>query len=195
MTYLQKEKVLAEIAAGFNSADILWGLGASAMLFLRGVAREYHDLDLMTAPESDGPATEILSKLCTETEIPFSPKYESDVFKKYEKNGVEIDLMSGFGIKTAGGIYRFVVDSPATEDCGTVLGQRIPLTTLEDWYIAYTLMGDPKNRVSSILEKLKEKEVSHPLLLRRALNTNLLPQELRDSVNELLKIPFVNYNS
>ena len=43
----KKLKVLAALAADLNESDILWAVGASAMLFLRGIVPEFRDIDLL----------------------------------------------------------------------------------------------------------------------------------------------------
>ena len=43
----KKLKVLSALAADLNESDILWAVGASAMLFLRGIVKEFRDIDLL----------------------------------------------------------------------------------------------------------------------------------------------------
>ena len=43
----KKLKVLAALAADLNESDILWAVGASAMLFLRGIVPEFREIDLI----------------------------------------------------------------------------------------------------------------------------------------------------
>ena len=37
--------LLKRIAHRFNQAGITWALGASMMLYFKGIARDFHDLD------------------------------------------------------------------------------------------------------------------------------------------------------
>ena len=43
----EKIKLLKRIAHQFNKFNVTWALGASMMLYLKGIAREFHDIDLM----------------------------------------------------------------------------------------------------------------------------------------------------
>ena len=43
----KKLRVLAALAAELNESDILWAVGASAMLYFRGIVPEFHDIDLL----------------------------------------------------------------------------------------------------------------------------------------------------
>ena len=47
----KKLKVLAALAADLNESDILWAVGASAMLFLRGIVKEFRDIDLLVCED------------------------------------------------------------------------------------------------------------------------------------------------
>ena len=47
MEQQRKLAVLARIAAELRQADVTWALGASGLLYFRGLAPDFHDLDLM----------------------------------------------------------------------------------------------------------------------------------------------------
>lgn len=44
---MKKLELLKEIASTFNQENITWNLGASCMLYLRGIVDTFDDLDIM----------------------------------------------------------------------------------------------------------------------------------------------------
>lgn len=48
---MKKIEVLKEIAHRFNEAHVMWSLGASMLLYFKGITTEFHDIDLMIANE------------------------------------------------------------------------------------------------------------------------------------------------
>ena len=48
MPEIQKKiELLQKIAHRFNEANIEWALGASMLLYFKGIISEFHDIDLM----------------------------------------------------------------------------------------------------------------------------------------------------
>ena len=43
----KKMNVLQKIAAEFNKDNLLWAIGASLLLYFKGVAEVFHDIDIM----------------------------------------------------------------------------------------------------------------------------------------------------
>ena len=58
----EKLELLRRIAHRFNEAQIEWALGASLMLFLKGIVSEFHDIDLMVSVQDAERAKAILSE-------------------------------------------------------------------------------------------------------------------------------------
>ena len=106
MEQQRKLAVLARIAAELRQADVTWALGASGLLYFRGLAPDFHDLDLMVALEDAGKAERILDRLGQ----PLPPKpnasiYRTAVFREYTVDGVEVDLMAGMVIVKDGAAH------------------------------------------------------------------------------------------
>lgn len=142
MEQQRKLAVLARIAAELRQADVTWALGASGLLYFRGLAPDFHDLDLMVALEDAGKAERILDRLGQ----PLPPKpndsiYRTAVFREYTVDGVEVDLMAGMVIVKDGAAHDC---SLRPEDIGgtvTVCGEPVPLHSLACWRRYYALMG------------------------------------------------------
>ena len=54
-----KLRVLTRIAAALDGRGVTWAVGASAMLYLRGLTDSFHDIDLMTAEEDADAAADV----------------------------------------------------------------------------------------------------------------------------------------
>ena len=150
----KKLEVLAKLAADLNESDILWAVGASAMLFLRGMLPEFHDIDLMVCEEEIDVAREIL--LRHGTLLPTEPdsKYGSRHFLEFDVDGVEIDLIAGFVINTADGKQHVCpLEMEDVDACVDVFDQAVSLHSLRTWYEYYALMGR-EDRVKTIEEYL-----------------------------------------
>ena len=146
----KKLEVLAKLAADLNESDILWAVGASAMLFLRGIVQKFHDIDLMVCEEDVEVAKEIL--LRHGTLLPSEPngQYGTRHFLEFDVDGVEIDLIAGFVVNSADGKQHVCpLQVEEVDACVDVFDQAIALHSLNVWYQYYTWMGR-KDRVKNI---------------------------------------------
>ena len=142
MEQQRKLAVLARIAAELRQADVTWALGASGLLYFRGLAPDFHDLDLMVALEDAGKAERILDRLGQ----PLPPKpnasiYRTAVFREYTVDGVEVDLMAGMVIVKDGAAHDCSLRPEDIAGTVTVLGEAVPLHALACWRRYYALMG------------------------------------------------------
>ena len=141
MQIQDKLSVLARIARAFIERGISWALGASAMLYLRGVTPDFHDLDLLTT-QSDFPAAqEVLAGLGTLLPPRENALYRTEHFLECVVDGVEIDLMANFTILHSGAEHRFPLEECGAPDFANVLGEAVPLQSLSLWRECYRLMG------------------------------------------------------
>lgn len=142
MEQQRKLAVLARIAAELRQADVTWALGASGLLYFRGLAPDFHDLDLMVALEDAGKAERILDRLGQ----PLPPKpnasiYRTAVFREYTVDGVEVDLMAGMVIVKDGAAHDGSLHQEDIAGTVTVCGGHVPLHSLACWRRYYALMG------------------------------------------------------
>ena len=87
----KKLKVLSALAADLNESDILWAVGGSAMLFLRGIVKEFRDIDLLVCEEDVEVAHAILLRHGKQLPVAEDDRFGSKHYRKYEIDGVEID--------------------------------------------------------------------------------------------------------
>lgn len=63
----------------------------------------------------------------------------------------------------------------------------IPLTSLEDWYVLYSLMTKREKKVKLIEEYFKENGIKNPEILKKHMSENI-PKEVKENILKLLKI-------
>ena len=137
----EKLRALARAAEALNRSGVVWALGASAMLYLRGLAGTFHDIDLMVTEADADAARAILDRLGTRQPPHSAGTYRTRVFLEYEVEGVEFDLIAGFVIVSGGQSHSCPLRPEDIDGEVSVLGQRIPLHSLACWQRCYALMG------------------------------------------------------
>lgn len=140
---LEKLELLKKIAHRFNEVRIEWALGASLMLFLKGIVSEFHDIDLMVSVQDAERARAILSEmgeLCPPNPNS-NPMYQTETFLEFRIDSIEVDVMAGFAVVNEGK----VIDCSLRENQITekvLLGTEvIPLQAPLLWCNYYRLMG------------------------------------------------------
>jgi len=136
-----KLTVLARIAEEFNHKDVTWAIGASLLLYFKGITSEFHDIDIMVAEEDVETVKNILLSLGDI--IPPKPngKYKTKCFLEFHVDGVDVDSMAGFVIVNQDKDYYFPLKKENIKDFTEVHGIKIPLQSVEEWRNYYELMG------------------------------------------------------
>ena len=147
----KKLRVLANLAADLNESDILWAVGASAMLFLRGIMKEFRDIDLLVCEEDVEVAQEILMRHGTQLPTADDSRFDSKHYRKFDVDGVEIDLIAGFVVNGEDGQHVCPLLMEEVDGCVDVLDEAVSLHSLQTWYQYYTWMGRAE-RVKTIEE-------------------------------------------
>ena len=154
-----KLRVLGRIAAAFRGENITWALGASGLLYFRGIVPDFHDLDLMVLLPDAARAEAALARLGQ----PLPPRenasiYRTAVFREYRVDGVEVDLMAGMAIEKDGVLFDCSLRLEDIAGTAEVCGQAVPLHALACWQRYYALMGreEKAKLVASALQERKE---------------------------------------
>ena len=167
-----KAKVLAAIGRALDTAEVLWAVGGSAMLYRHGIVDDFNDFDLVVGTQDVIKADAALSALGTGRVKANSGMFASESFYSYEIKGVEADLMAGMVIVNDGQPYRYLFDVDSVADRWPVNGVHIPFAALEDWYILYLLMGRVE-KAQRIRDYFTSHGIDHPALLARMLQPGL----------------------
>jgi len=75
-----KLTVLAHIAEEFNHKDVTWAIGASLLLYFKGITSEFHDIDIMIAEDDVETVKEILLSLGNIIQSKPNSKYKTKWF-------------------------------------------------------------------------------------------------------------------
>ena len=137
----KKIKLLKEIAQRFNTAYITWALGASTLLYFKGITSTFNDIDLMISNDDAESVRKILSEMGELQPPNPNPKYKTKVFMEFVINSVDVDVMAGFSILNDGKIYDCSLDKDQIVEWFTLGNTKIPLQSPLLWCEYYKLMG------------------------------------------------------
>ena len=141
MDVKNKLDVLTKIAKALNAQNITWAVGASLLLYFKGIAGEFHDIDLMVALADADKAEKALMGLGDKApKRPHGP-YATQCFMEFVVDGVEVDVMAGFTILNRGKAYSFPLARESLQDFVVVGGEPVPLQSVKEWREYYRLMG------------------------------------------------------
>ena len=145
MNTTDKITVLKKIAREFNRANIVWSLGASMLLYFKGIVSDYHDIDILIMDEDLKLVKEIMALLQGEIQ-PFVPneKYRSKAFLEHVISGVEVDVIAGFAIMNGGQLFDCSLRPDQIVEYANLDGEKIPLQSVDLWRKYYELMGREK---------------------------------------------------
>lgn len=141
-----KLEVLRKIAKELNEENVTWAVGASVLLFFKGIVNEFHDIYIMFDEADAQKVKNILNKLGKH--IPSLPNemFKTKYFYEYIIDNVEIDAMGGFMVVKDGKDYDCSLIKKDITECINYEGVDIPLYSLERWKYFYYLI----NRTSKV---------------------------------------------
>ena len=97
MTEIQKKiELLQRIAQRLNEAHVQWDLGASMLLYFKGITSAFHDIDLMVADHDAECVRGILlemGELRPSDPMP-NPMYRTKTFMEFLIESIEVDVMA-----------------------------------------------------------------------------------------------------
>jgi len=101
---------------------------------------------LIDASHSDK-VKEFMNSIGTYVELPSKSPFKTKEFFGYIVDGIMVEFLGDFKIELENGkFYEFILDECAIKEYMIVDGVSVNLTTLEDWFVAYGVMNDPKKR-------------------------------------------------
>lgn len=142
MTETEKKiEVLKQIAHRFNEAHIMWALGASMLLYFKGITKEFQDIDLMVANDDVERVRIILSEMGEIQPPNPNPKYRTKTFMEFIINSIDVDVMAGFSIISDGKIFDCSLQEEQIVEKMPLGTELIPLQSPLLWREYYRLMG------------------------------------------------------
>ena len=142
MTEIEKKiEVLKQIAHRFNEAHIMWALGASMLLYFKGITEVFQDIDLMVANDDVERVRIILSEMGEIQPPNPNPKYRTKTFMEFIINSIDVDVMAGFSIISDGKIFDCSLQEEQIVEKMPLGTELIPLQSPLLWREYYRLMG------------------------------------------------------
>lgn len=137
----KKLEVLASIAEVLNRNGIRWALGASCMLYLRGIVKDFHDIDLMIDEEDSARAIEALKTIGAMRDPKNNSAFQTVCFRQFLIHDVEVDMIAGMVIVNKDTAHHCSLTQDTIDCTVHILSQDIPLQSLAAWRRYYALMG------------------------------------------------------
>lgn len=157
-----KLRVLSSLARILNQKQITWAVGASVMLYLRGVTDHFNDIDLLIDEKDVATLTEEFTKIGTLIKPNINDQYQSKYFLEFVVDEVEVDVIAGFVINYHGIAYDCPLKPSQIDKKCMVNEQEIPLHALSVWRKYYRLM----ERASKV-EMIDQYVKNYPLGLKQ----------------------------
>lgn len=137
----EKIEVLKKIAHRFNEAHVVWALGASMLLYFKGITSEFHDIDLMIANEDVECVRTILSEMGEIQPPNPNSKYRTKTFMEFIIDSIDVDVMAGFSIISDGKVFDCSLQEEQVVEKMSLGTELIPLQSPLLWREYYQLMG------------------------------------------------------
>ena len=137
----KKLQVLTDIAHGFNQDKVLWAVGASLLLYFKGISDTFHDIDIMVG-EAD--IEKVKARLLGMGQLALpnpNMQYKTRHFLEFTIKGIDVDIMAGFVIVKDGNEYDCALLPEQIAESIQLNGESIPLHSLQLWRHYYALMG------------------------------------------------------
>lgn len=178
--------ILRKVAKGLNELNCTWAIGGSMVLNHYGLIDKPNDIDILVDPNYSDKIKEFMNSIGKSLELPSKDPFRTESFFGYIVEGTSVEFMGRFKIDLGDNkIYEFILDDDAITDNVMIDGVKINFTSLEDWFVAYSVMKDPKKRVPLIKEYFKKSKINHKNLLERSLNQDL-PQNIKADIKSIL---------
>ena len=146
----EKLRVLAKMAGAFRQQNLIWAVGASLLLYLKGYVDDFNDIDIMVA-DTDAVKMENILKTMGSLQPSTRDIYETKHFSEFIIDGVDVDMMGGFAIVRDGKVYDCDLNPSQITQSVELNGQKIPLHSVALWRTYYALMG--RDQKVAIIDK------------------------------------------
>ena len=118
----------------------LWGIGGSLMLNLKGINSTPKDIDIICDKTCFSAIKDNFSPFISP--ITSNGVFCSDRIMSLNLNGVFLDIVCGFKIKTENGIFSLPLNDNSISEVIEKNNVCIPLLSLEDWIFIYYFKKD-----------------------------------------------------
>ena len=205
--FAAKKLVLERVCRALDRTKVTWAFGMSFSLFMRGIADEFDDFDVIIAMEDVPEFTDVFCKLGGE----IGPKvdqtgsiFRSGYFRQAKLDGVKFDLIADFQIESYRSEYRYIIQKKDIDVLYIEGGLNVPVIPVEANFLLYYMLTAWQSRrwlkVQMCEDYLKEEGLAHREVFQRLMYGeefwearvrdyyyNNVPSELFGIVEQLLK--------
>lgn len=140
-TIEEKLTILIKVAKELNANNITWAVGASLLLYFKGITKEFADIDIMVAENDAERVKEILLSFGELYPKDSNEQYKTKDFMEFSIEGIDFDVMAGFAIVNNDIEHYFPLHKKDIKDYIEIKGTTIPLQSIEEWLTFYKLMN------------------------------------------------------
>ncbi len=139
---------LKKVAKILNESNITWALGASCLLYFKGITEDFNDIDVMVLEEDAQKAKDVLKEIGILISNEDNKNYKTCHFYEFIIDEIEFDIIAGFTINKENKDYYLPLNPSKIEK---IIVDKIDiyLDNLEDWLYYYKLM-DRKLKIDMI---------------------------------------------
>ncbi|WP_404451016.1 hypothetical protein LG329_11785 [Virgibacillus necropolis] len=181
------ETKLMKLLTILNNINVTWAVGGSYILSCYGLVRTVNDIDLLVDKTTAEEVEITLSKYAKKEETISKEPFLTEHFSNFNLDGTSIDVMGGFNIRHQEGIYDLTFDHLSITNYKKIRNVQVPLSSLEDWYILYSLIPGKQYKANLIERYWNVNGIENPSLLYRSMEKPL-PIDLRLKLNQILNI-------
>ncbi|MDY0074378.1 MAG: hypothetical protein RBR75_00640, partial [Acholeplasmataceae bacterium] len=113
----------------------------STLLFLKGISKNFNDIDIMVSEEDVEQLKILLLELGTLEPVNPHKSFKTKRFLEFKIDEVEVDVIAGFIIISDNKEYYFPLEKNHELEEIEFDGIKIPLQSLREWKKIYKLMG------------------------------------------------------
>ena len=142
-TVKEKLELLEKIAYYFNKENVEWALGASMLLYFKGITTEFHDIDLMVSTDDVKKVKDILLGMgkIQESNQDQNSIYRTKTFMEFVIDDIDVDVMAGLAILYEGKLYDCSLSENQIVEKIKLGRKLVPLQSPQLWCKYYQLMG------------------------------------------------------
>lgn len=126
------------------------------MLYLKNIAPNFHDIDLLIADSDIERVKGILNEMGKMQPPNPNSMYRTKAFMEFVIDSVDVDVMAGFSIVSDGVLYDCSLNEDQIVEWMPLGSERIPLQSPLLWCKYYKLMG--RNEKAAMIEKAMANE-------------------------------------
>lgn len=178
-------ELIKKIAIELNKLNCTWAIGGSVLLSNYGLIKKPKDIDILIDAKDADKVKKFMDTLGEMIELPSKDPFKTEEFFGYIVDGTMIEFLGGFKVDLGDkNTYEFILDESAINKVN-LDGVTINMATLEDWFVAYSVMKDPKGRIPLIEQYFKFNGIKNEMLLKRNLN-KYLPSNVKQDIERLI---------